>query len=195
MLDHSSTHSSLAVVSGFRVALFAAGALWTAYQVLPGFYRGEPHISAYGDHSPLHFPESHKLELITSAGERVEIQSIWKFNLKNNGNEPAKGIALELPFGGFYRIEQPGKTEEVRVTDFQKTIKIDALSPAKEVAVTVWTGQPADEGVERQTKVTAADGQVAIDYPVKVNGLLAWVERSKGLIMVMLAMACLLFLL
>lgn len=182
MYSTRSPESSIALFSGFRLMVVLAGMAWTVFQFAGFFSGGAVKISASGEYSPLAFPEPQRLELSSPLGERMQMQSVWRFNVKNEGAQEVQDLVFELPFRGFYQVSKPGQTgaPKAAVADFNRQIQIGSLSPAKEIAVTVWSDVPATEDLERETRLNLQGGNVAIEYPVKVHGVMAWLERSKG---------------
>jgi hypothetical protein len=141
-----------------------------------------------GEYAPLHFPDPAKMELVDLKGRRRELKSLWRFDLRNEGAVDAKDVSFELPFGGFYRI-QAGDQPAGRVADFDKTISIANLDPTLPLSIQVWSDMEADAQYEKDTRVNVSGSSIQVEYPVKVRGIMAWIERSKLLISILVFIA------
>ena len=184
---HDNRAASAVIVSGgFKIVAVLAGIVGTFHLLTPLFNKEGLNITANGECSMLQFPEPYKLELAGPSGQRVELKSIWRFTIKNEGARDASELIFELPFNGFYKTTRPGVSRPSALSNFERTIKLDPLSASNEVSVLVWSDSAIDPGMERETKIQSPNGTFAIDYPVKVSGFMAWVERSKLLISVIL---------
>lgn len=106
-------------------------------------------------------------------------RSIWWFTIANRGKKEIADLNLELPFDGSYKIERAG--ELTSFADFRNNIKISSLRPSNEVVITVWTTQGTFFNSERtKTRITHPDGVIAIDYPEKTRGVIAFYVRWFG---------------
>ena len=194
MIDSRNIQPTAALFGSLKTVVLLLGAVWGLSHFLSLHRGGGPQISALGDYTPLYFPEAYKMELTDLKGQRREMQSLWKFDIKNEGDVEAKDLTFELPFNGFYQI-QGARGTPGRLADFEKTIHISELDPSNPISILVWSDSSADADYEKDTRVSLAGASVQVDYPVKVRGLLAWIERSKLLISVMVFVAVVLTLL
>ena len=117
-----------------------------------------------------------------------------QFQVQNKGVKDASALTIELPFDGFYKIERAGqKSADLR--DFQKTITLGDLSSLESLSVLVWTENSANADFERASRIVHKDGAISIEYPVLVDGFLAWLQRSKAILSFLMIVMILLYLL
>ena len=112
----------------------------------------------------------------------MDLKGLWKFILKNDGSKDAGRVTLELPFDGVYQIVNTDQSPQKNLSVFKRSIQLDSIAPFKEVTLLIWSNVDANPGLENDIRLNSSDGDIAIDYPVRTTGFLAWVERHKSVI-------------
>jgi hypothetical protein len=145
----------------------------------------EYNIEAAGYCSQIALPDALLDNVPTPARDKLDsIESIWWITVANEGTKEAQDLSIELPFDGYYQLEQVGTTAVF--TDFQKIIDIGSLRPSNKIHVTIWAG-PAyfpmstwcTTEIYGETRITHPNGVVDIQYTEQVTGLYAWYIRTN----------------
>jgi len=173
----SSASANLSIFRGLKFLFILAASIWGVSQITDGIGTASK-ISASGEHSPLLLPPSHNAIFYHPSGKSLEMRSLWKFHVQNDGSHEAGQIVFELPFSGFYKIDQDGDAAS-QLFAFQNNIDLGTLKPSEEISILVWTDSEIFPNLESKTRIRHDGGIISIDYPVKVTGFLAWVERYK----------------
>jgi len=115
-----------------------------------------------------------------NSGYNDDYKSLWTFQVKNSGNKPLEGLALEVPFKGYYKLVLPDNV--IKIAQFDNKIDIGDLSPSYEAKIICWTDYdyfPLDDA-ESKSRFTHKNGWLSISYPMEVTGIYAWNERNQG---------------
>lgn len=110
------------------------------------------------------------------------LQSYWKFVIKNEGNKEATDLKLELPFSGTYQISRTG--EEEKGEDFTNIIPIGNIRPSNSVSVKVWSSTYVQNGYWRddEIRVTYPEGVIQVNFPAIIRGAWQWIYEWRGLV-------------
>ncbi len=167
-----------------KLTFFLIGSVWIfvhfAYSVGDG-----ARVNVTGSHSILSSPNPSALRLTHANGQALDLKGLWKFKLKNQSDHTATDLIFETPFDGFYRIERPGDGSEPNAQSFEKKISLNTLGALEEMTVWIWSSQESSPGLERETRLIHKDGIVSVEYPVEVNGFMAWIERNKFILSIL----------
>jgi hypothetical protein len=150
------------------------------------------------------------------AGDLPRLESLWFFEIKNEGKKEIKDLELELPFSGYYktypigeRVLDPwfklrirsrelnhlishGEKQEPVLSGFDRNVRIPSLRPSNIISIIVWSRAPASEIYAKDTKVTSSEGVYAISYPTKVRGVWGWLyvlSAKLGHLLILCAIA------
>lgn len=168
------------IYKGIKLLFLLIGSVWIFVHFAYSFGEGAK-VSVSGTHSFLTVPNPYALRLSHSSGQTFEMKSLWRFHVRNTSDEAASDLVFELPFNGFFKVERAGQTEleSQRVQSFEGKLPLGSLGGLEEMSVLVWTDKEATLDFERETRLVHKDAIVTVDYPVEVNGFMAWVERNK----------------
>ncbi len=163
-----------------KLTLFLIGTFWIFVHFAHSFGDGA-RINIQGTHSLLVAPNPQALRLAHANGQTFDIKTLWQFRLKNQSDHTATDLIFETPFDGFYRLQRAGDDTklEPKVVSFEKKISLNSLGALEDMTLWVWTNQESAPDFERETRLIHKDGIVSVEYPVQVNGFMAWVERNK----------------
>lgn len=101
------------------------------------------------------------------------VNSIWSFNITNEGSKEAVDLKLIFPSVGYYRLYKSGG-EHFEAVRFNDIIPIGNLRPSESVELSVWANNfPALDPETRDIRITYPDGVAYISYPAKIKGWLA----------------------
>ncbi len=167
-----------------KLLFFLIGSVWIfvhfAYSVGDG-----ARVNVEGARSILSAPNPHALRLTHSNGQTLDLKGLWKFNLKNQSDTTATELVFETPFDGFYRVERANDPTEPKVFSFEKKITLNTLGALEGMTLWIWSSQESSPSFERETRLIHKDGIVSVEYPVEVNGFMAWVERNKFILSIL----------
>ena len=110
-----------------------------------------------------------------------DYNEIWTFQIENTGVKPIEDLIIETPFKGYYKLNsQKGNTSQ---GIFENRIALENLATGYSVNVMVWIENHNyynSELVEEKTRITHKFGWEQIEYPVIVDGILAWNSRLES---------------
>jgi hypothetical protein len=115
--------------------------------------------------------------------ELPSLVAFWQFTITNDGSRQVEGLAMEVPFSGYYQIYRAGEIAKASRIH-EKKIDIGNLPPTATVRISVWSDQAIDEtghyfnlpGPE-DIKLYAPAASFTITYPTKATGFSAIVAR------------------
>lgn len=107
-----------------------------------------------------------------------KFNEIWSFKIENLGTVPIEDLLLEIPYGGFFKINtQKGNKKK---GDFKNRIPLGELSPGYSINIICWIENryySISEYDEEKTRITHKYGWEEIDYEFKAQGFDAWVAN------------------
>jgi len=105
---------------------------------------------------------------------KYNYNSMWRFIIKNNGNNPFDELSLELPVSGYYEIIFPDAS--VKSGLFNKSIAVGNLNPTYQCQIYVWSNEDeySLKEHENNSKFTYKNGYFIINYGVIATGFFAW---------------------
>lgn len=110
-----------------------------------------------------------------------EYQTLWKFEITNNGSKGVGNSVLELPFSGKYLLNSEGK--ESSFGKFNQYIKIGNIYSDNKIVIYAWTNDPIKDYYEYyygNSKLTYKGGAVNVEFPVETSGIYAWNIRNQN---------------
>lgn len=121
-------------------------------------------------------------EIIEQMNEEVnrDYNTIWIFDIKNNGNKTLEDLILEMPYLGYYKVLLPDNPTKVQY--FEKSVKIGNIRPSNLAKIYCWTNlkKPITKVEEDSVIFTHKNGVCNVFFPTEINGIYELFYKENG---------------
>ena len=167
------------ILGGFKYLLVAGLGVFLFMEFGPMREKKAADVEVSAASYPFTVPSGLKDGYIGENPQILSARSVWEFRMRNNGPKEVTNINFDLPFSGSYYVQDGNSAGQSGILDFARAVKIARLDPGQYLVLTLWAGEKLDSEFEEKIRVGSDEGVLSVEYPVVAGGLLAWVDRYK----------------